>query len=133
MGEFVESVGEDDDLVVLAQLVEESAGAFHRPHFADHLLDVRQAQLVLAQQVEAEAHQLVVVRLVAGGAHQFGNARALGKFDPDFGDEYPFEVKTDDLHGQLPETAKRVDFTLMHAGIRFTWNFPGAGSACQQR
>ena len=92
MGEFVESVRQDDDLVILAQLVEESASARHRAHFSDHLLDVRQAELVLAQDVEAESHQRVVIRLFARRPHQLGNTRALGKFDPDFGDEDPFEV-----------------------------------------
>ena len=101
-GEFVEGVGEDDDLVVAAQGVEEILGAGHRAHVGNHLLDVGQAELVLLQQVQPVLHQLVVIRLVARGAAQFGNAGALGEFDPDFGDEHAFEVETDELHGGLP-------------------------------
>jgi hypothetical protein len=107
VGEFVEGVGEDDDLVILAQLVEEGARARHRAHFGDHLLDVRQAELVLAQDVQAVLHQLVVVRLVARRAAQLGNAGALGEFDPDFGDEDTFEVEADDLHGSASCTSSQ--------------------------
>jgi len=58
---------------------------------------------LLAQQLEAELHQLVVIRLVAGGALEFGNAGTLGKFDPDFRNQNAFKIKTNDLHAKLPE------------------------------
>ena len=40
----------------------------------DDFLDVRQAELMLAQEGQAGLHQLVVVRFVAGGAAQLGDA-----------------------------------------------------------
>jgi hypothetical protein len=46
-GEFVEGVGQDDDLVVARAGRRGSPRAGHRPHLGDHLLDVRQAELVL--------------------------------------------------------------------------------------
>jgi hypothetical protein len=102
MGEFVESVGENDDLIILTQLVDKGTSARHRAHFGDHLLDIRQAELVLAQDVQAVGHQLVVIRFVACRALQFGNAGTFGKFDPDFRNQNTFKIKTNDLHGQLP-------------------------------
>jgi ATP-dependent 26S proteasome regulatory subunit len=78
--------------------VEEVARAGHRPHAADHGLDVGELQPVLAQQADAVAHQLVVVGLVARGAAELGDAGALGERDPDLGDEHAFEVEADDLH-----------------------------------
>jgi hypothetical protein len=103
VGKLVEGVGQDDQLIVLAQSIDEGAGAFERSHFGDHLLDIRQAELVFAQDGEAVLHQLVVVRLVAGSAAKLRNAGARGEFDPDFGDEDAFKVEADDLHGKLPE------------------------------
>jgi hypothetical protein len=97
-GELVEGVGQDDDLEIAAQGVEEIAGAIHRPHVGNHLLDVGQTEQVLLQQVQPVLHQLVVVRLVAGGAGKLRDAGALGKLDPYFGNEHAFEVETDELH-----------------------------------
>jgi hypothetical protein len=99
VGEFVEGVRQDDHLEARAQLVQEVLGTFQRRHAAYHVLDVRQLQPVVLEQADAKAHQLVVVGLVARGAHEFGNAGALGKLDPDLGDQHAFEVEADNLHG----------------------------------
>ena len=56
---------------------------------------------VTLEDAQAVLHEHVVVRLFPGGAAQFGDARAFGEFDPDFGNENTFEVKTNDLHGTL--------------------------------
>ena len=56
---------------------------------------------MLAQEGQAGLHQLVVVRFVAGGTAQLGNAGAPGKFDPDFGDKHAFKVKTNNFHREL--------------------------------
>ena len=101
MREFVEGVRQDDDLIILAQLVEKGARAIHRPHLADHFLDVRQAESVLAQDAQAVLHQRVVIRLVARGATQLRNPGALGEGDPDFGDKDALKVEANDLHGIL--------------------------------
>ncbi len=53
---------------------------------------------MLVQQVEAVAHQLVVVGFVARGARERLDSGLLGERDPDFGDEDPFEVEADDVH-----------------------------------
>ena len=103
MSELVKSVGQDHDLIALAQRVEKGACAGHRSHFGDHRLNLRQPQPVAGQRIEPITHQHIVIRLVARGAAQFGHAGTLGEFNPDFGDEHPFEVETDDLHNGLPE------------------------------
>ena len=92
LGEFGKGVGQDDDLVGLAQRIQEVLRTRQRLHAGNHGLDVGQAQLVLAQDLEPVLHEGVVVGLVAGGTTQRGYAGALGKFDPDFGNEDPFEV-----------------------------------------
>ena len=59
--------------------------------------------------VGALCERTLGVAPTAGGEHprvarralQFGNAGALGEFDPDFGDEDPFEVEADDLQADL--------------------------------
>jgi hypothetical protein len=59
--------------------------------------------LCCLSRIQAVLHQLVVVRLVARGAAQLGDAGALGELDPDFGNQHAFEVETDKLHGISPE------------------------------
>ena len=85
-------------LVARAQRVQEDLGAGQRRQAGDHGLDVCQLQALLAQQRQAEAHQLVVVGLVARGAAEGGDAGAFGEGDPDLGDEDPFQVQADDVH-----------------------------------
>ena len=44
--------------------------------------------------------------------------RGRGEFDPDFGDEDPFEVKTDDLHGSTPcAVCEKPRFYPIRVGI----------------
>lgn len=99
MGKFVEGVGKNEQLVALAQGIEKFAGARHRTHVGNHFLDIGQSEIVLTQDIQTVGHQLVVIRLIARGAAQFGDASALGKFDPDFGNQNALKVETDDLHG----------------------------------
>ena len=81
----------------LTQLVEELPRAGQWSDAGDHVGDVGQPEPVLGEQFEAAAHQDVVVGLVAGGAAQRIDARALGHRDPDLGHEHAFEVEGHDL------------------------------------
>ena len=96
--ELGEGVGDDDHLGDGAQFVQELAGAGHGIDGGDGVLDLLQTQAVLFQDVQTELHELVVVGFVAGGAGEFGDAGCLGEFDPDFGNQYSFEVQAYDVH-----------------------------------
>ena len=101
VGEFVEGVGQDEDLVPRSQVVEELASPRQRAHVADHALDVGELHAVAIEQFEPEAHQLVVVGLVARRAREFGDPAAFGELDPDLGNEHSFHVEADDLQVNL--------------------------------
>jgi hypothetical protein len=94
--ELAERVGEDDDLRPAPQPVEERGGAVERRHRLDHRLDVAEPEPVLVEDREPAPHQDVVVRLVAGGAPERGDPRALGHVDPDLRDEDALEVEAGD-------------------------------------
>ena len=97
--------------VSVAELVEELLGAGQGLHRADDLVDVGQLETVLVEDFEPPAHELVVVRLVAGRAPEGIDSGLLGKGDPHLGDEDSFEIEADDewrheryseaRHGQL--------------------------------
>lgn len=53
---------------------------------------------MLAQEVDAEMHQLVEVRFVTSSAAKLGDADLVGERDPDFGDENALHVKADYVH-----------------------------------
>ena len=97
-GELLERVAQEDHLRLGAERVEEVLRAGERVDAGDHLPDAAQAEAVLAQDAEPEAHELAVVGLVAGGAAQFGEADRVGERDPDFGDEDALDVEADDVH-----------------------------------
>lgn len=102
-GELVERVAEDDDLRLRTQLLEEVDGAFERRQRRDHVLDVGEAQAVTIEDLDAAAHQLVVVGFVAGGAPQFGDSRLVGERNPHLGHEDAFEIQANDTgHLLLP-------------------------------
>ena len=63
---------------------------------------LRQAEAVLLQNTETPAHELVIIRLVARGARQLGNAALAGKFDPNFGDEHALHIKAGNIHVYSP-------------------------------
>ena len=86
-GELGEGVGQDDDLGLFAERVEELLRAFEGLDGGDDLLDLFQAETVLFQQVDAVFHELVVVRLIAGGALELGDAGGLRERDPDLRDD----------------------------------------------
>ena len=96
--------GED----VMAGVVAERAkmrhltGALEGGEAADHLLNVWQAEFVLREDLEALAHQHVVVGNVSGRRTQCVDSGALGEIDPDFGDQDPFEIETCEFQLLLP-------------------------------
>ncbi len=108
VGKLVEGVRQDDHLVLRAQTVQEVLGALQGRHAGDHRLDVGQLQPPLAQQADAKAHQLAVVRLIPRGTAEFRDAGALGEGDPDFRDENAFQVEADDLHAGLQRERSKV-------------------------
>ena len=102
IGELVERVRQDEDLIARAQVVEEFACAGQRPHALDHALDVCEREAVLREQLDAKAHQPVVVGLVARRARQLGNARPARELDPDLGNENAFQIEANHLHRTAP-------------------------------
>ena len=76
--------------------VEERLGPGKRLEAGDDVLDRRERQPVLLEQVEPVAHEHVVVGLVAGGAAQRLDAGALGDSDPDLGHQHPLQIEGDD-------------------------------------
>ena len=98
LGELLEGVGEDDDLdsEFFAEVVDEFFCAFEGRQGADDGLDFAEGDVVPVEDFEAVMHEFVVVGFVAGGAAEFGDARALGDCDPDFRREDAFHVEGDD-------------------------------------
>ena len=88
----------DDHLGLRAQVVQELLGAGNGLDVGDDFLDLRQAHAVTAQHVQAELHELVVVGLIARGAHQVGDACLLRERDPDLRCQHAFQVQTYDIH-----------------------------------
>ncbi len=99
--ELHEGVRQDDDLGPAAEPGEEVERAVQRLHGADHGLDVGQAEVMLVENREAAAHELVVVGLVTRRAPQRRDAGALGDVDPDLRDEDALEVEAGD-HSRGP-------------------------------
>jgi hypothetical protein len=56
------------------------------------------------QNVQPVLHQHIVIGFVARRAPQIRNTGTLSEFNPDFGDEHPFEVETDNAHRKTPES-----------------------------
>ena len=53
---------------------------------------------MLLKNTESVFHELIVIGLVTGGFFKLGNARSLGKGNPDFGDKYALHIKTNYVH-----------------------------------
>ena len=53
------------------------------------------------QNVNAPAHQLVIVRLVTGGAPQLRDTALLCEGDPDLRHQHPLHIQTNDVHSPL--------------------------------
>ena len=83
-------------------MVEKLAGTRHGAHAFNDTLNVGQLQAMTFEQIEPEAHQLVVIGFVTRGAGQFGDAGSPRKFNPDFRDQHTFKIETDDLHEHAP-------------------------------
>ena len=99
---FLKGVAQNDGLRLRSQLVEEFFRPRKRVDARDSLLNFLESQAVLAEHAQAPFHQLVVVRLVARGARQLGNAALAGKFDPNFGDEHALHIKAGNIHVYSP-------------------------------
>ena len=126
MRELVEGVRQDNHFIVFAKLVEEGTSSGHRPHFADHFLNVRQTEFLLCQDAETIFHQRVVIRFVASGTAQLRNPGALGEGNPDFWDKDALKVEANDLHGILLGYIQNEPIILP----KIAWNSPDqAGSS----
>ena len=96
--ELREGIADDDGLLRASQFVEKLLRARERVDLRDGLLNLLQAEPVLAQNAQAPVHQLGIVRLVPGGAPQLGNSADFRKRDPDFRHQNAFQVKTNHVH-----------------------------------
>ena len=101
LGELIEGVGQDHHLEALAQPIDELNGAVQRLERGDNGLDIGQLEPMLVEDAQALLHQHVVVGDVTGGGPQGLNAGFLGKGDPDFRNQYPFQVKAGNFHTTL--------------------------------
>ena len=99
---FFKCVADDDGLRLRAQLVQKVLCAGQRVDLRDHVLNLLQAQPVLAQDVHAPAHELVIIRLVARGAAQLRDPADLRKRDPDLRYQYSFYVQACNIHCYNP-------------------------------
>ena len=98
LGELLEGVAEDHRLSLCPQCVQKRFGAGHGVDLCNHILNFLQPQPMLLQNAQPPAHQLVIIRLVAGGAAQLRDAALLGKGDPYLGDKYSLHVKAYNVH-----------------------------------
>lgn len=101
LGELVEGVGENHHLKTFTQPVDELHCAIERLQGSDHVLNVLQLQAVLIENAQALLHQHVVIGDVAGGRLERLDAGFFRKGDPDFRDQYAFQVETRDFHRPL--------------------------------
>ena len=96
--ELRERVTQNHDLGKAPELVEELLCARHRINRRDGLLNLLEPEAVLLQNVNAVAHQLVVVRLVPCCAAKFRDARSLRKRNPDFGNQHALQIQANNIH-----------------------------------
>ncbi len=96
-------VGENDKLRPGAEFIDECFGAFERFEGVDDGLDVAEFEIVCRQQIEAIAHQHIVIRLIARGAAQGLDAGFLGNGNPDFRHQNAFQIQGDNrlFHGRV--------------------------------
>ena len=83
-------------MCLLAQRIEEFAGALHWANRGDYILNLGQAKSMFAQDVQTEVHELIVVGLVARRSLKLGNAARLGERDPNLGDT--FQIQANHVH-----------------------------------
>ncbi|MPM72231.1 hypothetical protein SDC9_119204 [bioreactor metagenome] len=98
LGKFSEGIAENDNLGQGSEFIEEGKGSLHRSHRGDDCLDVRERKLVLGKYLDPVRHQFVVIRLFSGGDPQLLDTRPLSYIDPNFRYQYPFHIKTDNIH-----------------------------------
>jgi len=56
---------------------------------------------MLCQKIDAETHELVVIRLIPGGSAEFGNTRGFRKGYPYFGNQNSLKIKAYKSHSFL--------------------------------
>ncbi len=94
-GELLEGIRENDDLGEGTQFVQEFPGAGERLERADDVLDVGKLEMMPVEDFQASAHELVIIRFVAGGAAQFGDFGLFGDGNPNFRRQDAFHVQGD--------------------------------------
>ena len=77
LGEFLKGIAQNNHLCGGPQLVQKRLGAGQRINLGDGVLDLLEPQAVLLQDAQPPGHQLVVIRLIPGGAPQLRNAAGL--------------------------------------------------------
>lgn len=90
MGEFIEGVGEDDQLEMFVGLFDEFYCVVQWIQGVDYFLDVWQVVVVLVEDVELYFYQFIVVGNVSGGGVQFVDIGVFGEVDLDFWNQYFF-------------------------------------------
>ena len=75
------------------KIIQEFLGARQRPERRNDLLDVGELEAVLVEDLQPAAHELVIVRFVAGRAAQFLDARLLGHRNPNLGSQHSLHVQ----------------------------------------
>ena len=107
--ELVEGVRQDGDLVFAPHIREELRRAWQRLQVADDLLNQRQLQSLPVEHAQPVLHQLIVIDDLPRGQAQGREASAICDREPDFGDEHPFQVKTEHVHvGHLQNREKSL-------------------------
>ena len=77
LGKFLKGIAQNNHLGGGPQLVQKRLGAGQRINLGDGVLDLLEPQAVLLQDAQPPGHQLVVIRLIPGGAPQLRNAAGL--------------------------------------------------------
>ncbi|MCY1418342.1 hypothetical protein D9M71_338980 [compost metagenome] len=103
LGELVEGVGKNHHLESLAQPVDELDGAVEGLEGGNHFLDVGKLQAMFIENAQALLHQHVVVGNIPGGCPERFDSGFLCEGDPDFRDQYAFQVETGNFHSTLLE------------------------------
>ena len=109
--ELREGVAQNDDLREAAELIEKLFCARHRVYGRNGVLNLLKSQAVLLQNIDAVAHQLIVIRLISGGTLELRNARRLRKCNPDLRNQYTFKIQANNIH--VPPPKKTVNAAII--------------------
>ena len=92
-GELLERVAQQNDLVLVAEALEELVGAFERAHLGEHVPQVTHRDTLPLEDFEPVFHQRVVVGFVPCRAREFVDTRPLGEVDPHLGNEHALDIE----------------------------------------